>query len=1062
MNKNLILNKIKEVKEDKESIIVLKGFSKSIIGEEDVNIEDIQRNKRKYLQKFLSENPIVSYEEFLLFRSNILELFERIYILDNNLYNKIYPLNAIIPKEKLKYLQEYFNLEYEIELESFKYLDDIDNYFIVYGDYKHINNKDYIVYTNSVLDSHEKIKYINVFSNEKDLINRSLKDRDQIIEIVEESDYIELLSKLDKNKKYFIKTPSMDLKVYMAKLKLINYYYKDIDIYFGQPKKEEKIIKKYDEYLYILKRHWGVDNFFKIPNYDLELLEEGIKETNDVSQAEIIDSIVLETEKSINNKLFTDIFVTAPTGSGKSVMFQIPSIYLGEKYNLMTIVISPLIGLMNDQVKGLEKREYEYGRTIHSDISPVKKQEIMDEIEEGKCHILYISPETLLSRSDVSQLIGNRKIGLFVIDEAHIVTTWGKQFRPDYWFLGDHVKKMRKKQEKDYGHSFPIATFTATAIYGGVEDMYGETKDSLYMPNPITYLGYVKRDNIDIKIKEVEVVRNREEYQLDKFESILKNINREIFQERKTLVYFPTVKLINSFLDYLISNNRGQMTAKYHGQMSKAEKQENYEMFYAGEKQVMLATKAFGMGIDIDDILTIIHFAPTGNVCDYVQEIGRAARKEHLIGKAYYEFMSNDFKYINRFHGISVIKKYQLVQVIEKIHDLFIAQIKNNNENNNRKNQSMLLDAESFSHIFQNDFFDENDAINKVKTSMLIIQKDFENKLGYSPIYMRPIPIFATGYFQINDEKILKEIMQEYQECCKIKDKSKNIIDLNLGYIWKREYKNYTFPYFKYLLYSKSEDLEFKYKDDIIQALIVDIEFENEYEYNFNTNIFILEDIIYNAVKTNKYYSEESLANLVSKELKINKYRSSIMLDSFLTTMKYFSREYSQRIFGRMYNVRESSKNKITYQFKNKISEYFKWIRDNYKKLSQEIIESKLYIINDKNNDNMREVLLFLGLMESFDFLNFRSLGGSNSQIYIHINQTQHLKSIIENPYRYRNNVLTIVDDRHKASVAMLSYLFSGNMDSDKIWEHLENYFLGILPIEVKEKLKESSHDFKT
>lgn len=112
----------------------------------------------------------------------------------------------------------------------------------------------------------------------------------------------------------------------------------------------------------------------------------------------------------------------------------------------------------------------------------------MEDIKEGKCHILYLSPESLLARSDISQIIGDRKIGMIVIDEAHIVTTWGKQFRPDYWYLGDYIKKLRKKQTIEH-HPFLIATFTATAIYGGEEDMYKETLNSLNMRFPITYLG---------------------------------------------------------------------------------------------------------------------------------------------------------------------------------------------------------------------------------------------------------------------------------------------------------------------------------------------------------------------------------------------------------------------------------------------------------------------------------------------------------------------------------------------------------------------------------------------
>lgn len=223
-----------------------------------------------------------------------------------------------------------------------------------------------------------------------------------------------------------------------------------------------------------------------------------------------------------------DVFVTAPTGAGKSVMFQVPAIYLAENYELLTIVVSPLIGLMNDQVSNLEKKKYKGAKTINSDISPIIKEEILEDIVDGKLHILYLSPETLLARSSIDQLIGkDRKIGMIIIDEAHIVTTWGKQFRPDYWYLGEHIRKIRSNQIKSKGCSFVIGTFTATAIYHGVEDMYKETKDSLQLIDPITYLGYVRRNDINIVIDTSKKMKNeRSEYETDKFDDIVNVIKR--------------------------------------------------------------------------------------------------------------------------------------------------------------------------------------------------------------------------------------------------------------------------------------------------------------------------------------------------------------------------------------------------------------------------------------------------------------------------------------------------------------------------------------------------------
>ena len=116
----------------------------------------------------------------------------------------------------------------------------------------------------------------------------------------------------------------------------------------------------------------------------------------------------------------------------------------------------------------------------------------------------------------------------------------------------------------------------------------------------------------------------------------------------------------------------------------------------------MLATKAFGMGIDIEDIESVVHFAPTGNVCDYVQEIGRAARKPDLDGEAFYEYDTRDFKHINRLHGLSSVQKYQLVEVIKKIEELYRMSLqKNGTTKNTKKRNAMLVDAENFTYIFQ-------------------------------------------------------------------------------------------------------------------------------------------------------------------------------------------------------------------------------------------------------------------------------------------------------------------------------------------------------------------------
>ena len=151
--------------------------------------------------------------------------------------------------------------------------------------------------------------------------------------------------------------------------------------------------------------------------------------------------------------------------------------YIAGRYGLFTIVISPLVALMNDMVGSLKLKNYKAVEKITGETSQVEREKIMSDIAEGRCHMLFVAPELLLARSSIEQLIGDRTIGMIVVDEAHIVTTWGKQFRPDYWFLGAHIAKLRKHQTRDKGRSFVIAAFIATAVYGGIENMYQHRSD---------------------------------------------------------------------------------------------------------------------------------------------------------------------------------------------------------------------------------------------------------------------------------------------------------------------------------------------------------------------------------------------------------------------------------------------------------------------------------------------------------------------------------------------------------------------------------------------------------
>jgi superfamily II DNA helicase RecQ len=479
--------------------------------------------------------------------------------------------------------------------------------------------------------------------------------------------------------------------------------------------------------------------FYKNPDIDKEVIE--------ISQAQIIQEIVKQAERSYNSewpKSFRDVFITASTGSGKSLMFQIPAVYLAKKYKKLTVVIEPVKALMQDQKEKMNRSGYTRVETFNSDlISQVEKEAVLKKVKNGDVDLLYLSPETLLSYS-IETIIGDREIGLLIVDEAHIVTTWGIGFRPDYWYLGGYVNRLRNQIQTSRGakrktYDFPICAFTATAINGGIDDSVSDTIISLYMENPIKYLGYVRRDDIEFEITH-KGPQNRlpmSEYQAGKTKSLDERIVKWLDNNEKTIVYFPYASHVydasrgfKGFADITTDKRIGTYTGRNVHEMNvetfNEYKRLVFQQFREGRTPIMLATKAFGMGIDIDDVKNVYHYAVSGNLSDYVQEIGRAARKATMTGYAITDYFSNDLSFMKTLFGMSQIRQYQIMQVLHGIYDTYKS-----------KNyaRSFLISPESYTYIFYGRGGKiERDCINKLKTSLLMLEKDFYDKFNFKVI----------------------------------------------------------------------------------------------------------------------------------------------------------------------------------------------------------------------------------------------------------------------------------------------------------------------------------------
>lgn len=1047
-----VLNVIKE-RNASGTLFVVKGYDVELCGGNKINLADVISNKVGRLFQLASkECQIISFEEFITLFDLVLLQYKKIIILENPEYLNLYPLNVNLNEEVMNSLLAHFDDDISGDVE----LVEISEYTFVYSNF--VNTDAGIACCYNIGDyllKSEKIERIVIReATEKNLQELQLDEiSEDYTNLCNDVDYYQLVGGLKNSDcSYIVAWESYvsGKENVSAALIYLN------GLYDGRLKSiavsnisiEPSV--HYPEVFEIMEKYWGYSSFRTLKTYDMVELERGEKKVVSISQEKIISDLIEQIEKCINGKMFKDVFVTAPTGAGKSLMFQIPAMYIGEKYDLVTLVITPLIGLMNDQVQALESKGYHAARTINSDISPIIKQEILDEVANGECHILYLSPESLLSRSDIETLIGKRRIGMLIIDEAHIVTTWGKQFRPDYWYLGDHVQKLRRTQARNDENPMPfiVATFTATAIYEGHEDMYHETLNSLHMIDPITYLGYVKRENINIEIGEVEIKKNKTEYEINKFDSLILIINTAIMRNQKVLIYFPTVALINRFVDYCYSKNLGDYVTKFHGQLAADQKEENRVSFFNGDKLIMAATKAFGMGIDIPDIAIVSHFAPTGNVCDYMQEIGRAARDSSIVGCAIYKHMGNDFQHINRLYGLSAIQTYQLVEVIKKILELYVAHRYGNGSSHGKyvkKRNEMLIDTESFAYIFDGPMSDDNNLINKVKTAMLLIQKDYENR-GYAPFYMRPIPIFAYGYFSLSPQ-MQRLINAKYSNSVKVKYPSLNVCEVNLKKIWESNYEaKMSFPKFKFLLYSNSDELDFNKKYTLTMAMSVEVYFEENYILKFNQIFSAIKEATYLSIYQGKYYFFEELVDIIVERAAISKYKAESIFNVVLAAMSVYRREYAHKMYGKLYSSHASQNGRVSYLFETPSREFFAWVEKGFKTVQKNTSDEHMYIVNDKFGKNIKEIMTLLGLFEAFGVLRFKSLGGSNSQIYIYVNETKTMTMVRDKPYTYRNKLLELINFRHKESVRMLTYLFQNNFSSDQIWNHLENYFLGILP----------------
>ncbi len=328
-------------------------------------------------------------------------------------------------------------------------------------------------------------------------------------------------------------------------------------------------------------------------------------------------------QAAVDNKSILAVF---PTGGGKSITFQIPALMSGKNSRGLTVIISPLQSLMKDQVDNLEKAGITDAVTINGLLDPIERSKSFERVLEGSASILYISPESLRSHS-IEKLILSRKIARFVIDEAHCFSSWGQDFRVDYLYIGDFIKSIQEKKNLPYG--IPVSCFTATAKQKVIEDIRAYFKEKLGQDLEV-FRSSASRTNLHYQV--FEKSDEEEKY----------NAARDLIDEKKcpTIIYVSRTRRAYALAERLVKD--GYQAKPYHGKMEKQEKSENQDSFINGETQIIVATSAFGMGVDKKDVGMVIHYEISDSLENYIQEAGRAGRNEDITADCYVLFNEED------------------------------------------------------------------------------------------------------------------------------------------------------------------------------------------------------------------------------------------------------------------------------------------------------------------------------------------------------------------------------------------------------------------------------------